>query len=313
MEFVSEIPRKFTSVVGKSLEESVSLQEYSHFKIGGEADYLFTATSPEDLINAIHFARDSKLNYYVIGGGYNILFDDAGFRGLIIYNQVKCIEFKQESEVIIASGSTLEELVNTCRENGYGGVEFLVGIPGTVGGAVYGNAGAFDQDIGEILTSARLLTSSGELKTVQRSFFSFDYRQSRLKQTRDILLEASLEVYPRDKQQIESHTQDYLKRRETKHPPRGIACAGSYFKNPLLPSGEKVPAAFLLDKVGAKSLHVGDARVYSGHANFIINKGNARSQDVRELASRLKKRVKNKFDIKLEEEVIFLPAVPLKS
>lgn len=306
----SAIADGFLQCVGKPVEKSVPLWQYSHFKIGGDADYFFEATTEKDLIESISFARTRRLPFFVVGGGFNLLFDDAGFRGLIIRNRVTGIETSGETEISIASGTSLESVLEFCLEEERGGLEFLVGIPGTVGGAVFGNAGAFDQDIGAVLNHAHLFTLTGEVKHVDQAYFSFAYRYSSLKDTLHTLLRVTLESFRKDRSHIESLLQEYMKRREKKHPPWGVACAGSFFKNPQLPSGEKVPAAFLLDKAGAKGMHVGDAEVFSGHANFIINRGQASSQDVRDLAARLKERVQERFEVKLKEEVIFLPAVP---
>lgn len=307
----SDFADAFFQAVGKPLEKSVPLWQYSHFKIGGEADFFFEATTEEDLIKAVIFTRKEKLSTFVIGGGFNLLFDDAGFRGVIIRNRVTGIHPLGESEISVASGTSLESLLEFCLEEERGGLEFLVGIPGTVGGAVFGNAGAFDQDIGAALNHAQLLKPTGEIIQVDKAFFSFAYRYSSLKKTTHVLLKATLESFAKDRQHIESLLHEYMKKREKKHPPWGVACAGSYFKNPQLSSGEKVPAAFLLDKVGAKGMRVGDAEVFSGHANFIINRGKATSHDVRELAALLKEKVHKRFAVELREEVIYLPAEPV--
>ena len=239
-----------------------------------------------------------------------MLFDDRGYRGLILRNGIKGMRLEEPGRIHAASGSTLEELMTFCLDRELGGLEFLVGIPGTIGGAVYGNAGAFDQDIGQVLREARLLTLSGEIVRVEHDYFAFSYRYSALKKGGAVLLEGVLEGCARDRVHIREQLSVYRKKRENRHPPREVACAGSYFKNPVLPSGEKVPAAFLLDQIGAKGMTVGGAAVFAGHANFIINRDRARSEHVRELASQLKARVKDRFGVDLEEEVIFLPAEP---
>ncbi len=303
-------PERFRTEVGRPLEEGVSLGPYSNFRIGGRADFFFDAVTEEELVRAALFAREHGLRHRIIGGGYNLLFDDRGFRGLILRNAVRGIRLEAPSRIIATSGSTLEELMTFCLDQELGGLEFLVGIPGTIGGAVYGNAGAFDQNIGQVLQEARILTLSGEVVRIERDFFSFSYRNSALKKSGHILLEAVLEGYTRDRGHIREQQDEYCRKRENRHPPRDVACAGSYFKNPTLPSGEKVPAAFLLDQIGAKDMEVGAAAVYPGHANFIINQGRATSQQVRELAARLKSRVRERFGVDLEEEVIFLPAEP---
>ena len=300
--------KQFSKILGKSLQQSVSLQEHANFKVGGHADYFFTASSLPDLVQAVHTARDNGMPYYIIGGGYNLLFDDDGFRGLIIKNSVLGIESKETTKIDVFSGTHLWDLVQFSVANSLEGLEFLAGIPGTVGGAVFGNAGAFDRDIGSFLAEALILNKGGEQVQVGRDYFAFDYRQSRLRTDRDILLKATFSLQKGIRKDIQERIAENLEKREKKHPPKGVACAGSFFKNPVLPDGKRIPAAYFLDKVGAKTLSVGGAAVFSDHANFIINKKGATSNDILCLALELKNRVKQEFEIELEEEVIYLPA-----
>ena len=287
---------------------SVPLWEYANFKVGGTADYFFLASSLEELVGAVRLARQLKMPYYIIGGGYNLLFDDRGFRGLIIKNGVCGLEKKGPAEVAVYSGTPIRELLEFCVVNGLAGFEFLAGIPGTVGGAVFGNAGAFDRDIGSFLSDALVLNDKGEMVRVNRDYFAFDYRKSRLRASGELLLKATFSLQVGIREEIESEMAENLEKRKTKHPPSGAACAGSYFKNPAPPGGKRIPAAYFLDRVGAKELCIGGAAVFSGHANFIINRNDATAGDILNLARELKKRVKQKFGIQLEEEVIFLPA-----
>lgn len=304
-----DFPSLFFKALGKPLKKSVLLRNNSNFKIGGKADYFFEAFSKPELVNAVRIARECGLPYYVIGGGYNVLFDDEGFHGLIIKNEVKGLSrlgLKEEIEVF--SGTPLKDLVQFCLKDGLSGFEFLAGIPGTVGGAVFGNAGAFRKSIGNFLKRALLLNERGEEMRVEKEYFAFHYRHSFLKKKHDLVLKVVFALKEGNRQIIKMKIEENLEKRRKKHPPQDIACAGSYFKNPILPDGSKVAAAYLLDQVGARGLKVGRATVYPAHANFIINLGGASSHDVLSLAKELKKRVKVKYGIKLEEEVFFLPA-----
>lgn len=306
-----DFPEFFLKNVRKPLMQSVSLRDYSNFNIGGRADYFFEAASSRDLINAVHIARAASVRFYIIGGGYNLLFDDKGFRGLIIKNGVKGIKKKEGiPEVEVFTGTTMEDLLRFCVEQSLSGLEFMAGIPGTVGGAVFGNAGAFEQGIGDLMTEAQLLDAKGEQIRVGRDYFEFTYRHSALKEKHDILLSAVFELRAAESSAIEAQIEENLIMREKKHHPYNLPCAGSYFKNPVLPGGKKVAAAYYLEKVGAKKMKVGGAAVYSKHSNFIVNQENASAQDVSRLARELKRLVKEKFDVDLEEEVIFLPADP---
>ena len=290
---------------------SVPLHDYSNFKIGGTADFFFEAASNKELVDAVICVREASVPYYIIGGGYNLLFDDIGFRGLIIKNGVKGIQKKEGiPELEAFAGAPLEDLLRFCVEQGLGGLEFAAGIPGTLGGAVFGNAGAFEQSIGDFLKEALLLDAKGRQVQVGRDYFEFKYRHSFLKEKHDVLLSAVFELREEEGKTIKALIDGNLEKREKKHPPHDLPCAGSYFKNPVLSSGERVPAAYFLEKIGAKKLKVGGAAVYSGHSNFIVNQENASAQDVVQLAQELKRRVKETFDVELEEEVIFLPAGP---
>jgi len=301
----------FLDNVGKPLKKSVLLRDYSNFKIGGEADYFFEATSITELVKSILLAREHSFPYFIIGGGYNLLFDDDGFRGLIIKNSVKGIkQMGNKAEIEALAGTPLRDLIQFSIDKGLSGFEFLAGIPGTVGGAVFSNAGAFGNSIGKFLKDAEILSREGKRVKVKKDYFEFRYRHSALSKKYDVFLRAVFELHQREKEEIKARIEENLEKRRSNHPPEDVACAGSYFKNPVLPDGRRVPAAHFLDKVGAKNMRIGGAAVYGGHANFIINKEKASTQDVLRLAQELKRRVRERFGVELEEEVIFLPAGP---
>ncbi|MFB0564657.1 MAG: UDP-N-acetylmuramate dehydrogenase [Candidatus Aminicenantaceae bacterium] len=297
----------FLEKVEKPLEQDVLLSRYSNFRIGGKADYFFEANSIAEIKSSISAANSCRIPCYLVGGGYNILFDDDGFRGLIIRNKVKGIMIREQEGVEVLSGTSLDALLQFLTEKSLTGLEFLAGIPGTVGGAVFGNAGAFDQCIGDFLKEAFLLDEKGNDQRVERDYFKFSYRQSNLRKRHRVLLKAFFQLRKGDKKKIEKKIGENLRIRKEKHPSEDTACAGSYFKNPVLSDSKKVAAGFLLDKVGAKNIQIGRAAVHPDHANFIINLDKASARDVLSLAQELKERVKEKFGIELEEEVVFLP------
>ena len=299
----------FLETIGKPLKQSILLKDHSSFRIGGMADYFLEASSTLELVNAVCLAREYSLSYYVIGGGYNILFDDDGFRGLIIKNEARGFRReKKKEEIEVLSGTPLKDLVRFCMKEGLSGFEFLAGIPGTVGGAVFSNAGALGENIGNFLKEALLLNDKEEEARVKKEYFAFNYRHSFLKQKHDLLLKAVFVLQEGEREKIKERIEENLEKRKIKHPPEDTACAGSYFKNPVFPDGEKVTAAYLLEQVGANALRVGEATVFPSHSNFIINQEKASSRDILSLASELKRRVREKYGIELEEEVIFLPA-----
>jgi UDP-N-acetylmuramate dehydrogenase len=279
----------------------------SSFGIGGPADFFFEARSQGELEKAVAAAAGENVPFYVIGSGTNILFDDAGFRGLIVRNRLEGV-VRDGHRLMVLSGTGLSAVLRETLSGGLAGLEFLAGIPGTVGGAVSGNAGAFGASIGEFLETATLLSRDGKQAVLRKEELEFGYRTSKLKREPAVVLRADLACSPGDREASEAKIRENLEHRRSKHPPWGTACAGSYFKNPWPPGGDRLPAGRLLEMAGARGLAVGDAAVYEKHCNFIINKGNAGSGDVLRLAEDLKERVLRQFGVRLEEEVIHLRA-----
>jgi len=298
-----EVYKKLIEALGDRLKQDVPLASHTTFGIGGKADLFYPARKPEELVCAIRMAQKLKLRFFLLGGGSNILVSDSGFRGLVIRNACQDISVNQNS-ITCQSGAFLGDVVTLASKRSLSGLEFAAGIPGTVGGAIRGNAGAFGKSVGNVLTKAVILTEKGEIEEVKRDFFRFAYRESRLKQTKDVLLSATFKLKKRDKKEIEEKIRRNLKERE-KSLPLEEKSAGCFFKNVTL-NNRKIPAGFLLDQIDAKGMHEGDAKVSAQHANIVINAGNAKSVDVRKLARKLKKKVKEKFDIKLEEEVVYI-------
>lgn len=301
--------RSFREAVGKPLRQSVSLRRQSSFRIGGRADYFFSAGTARELEDCLRFARDQAILHYVIGAGTNLLFADEGFRGLIVKNEVKGIDRKPGDCLIrVRSGTALADLVEFSREEGLAGLEFAAGIPGTVGGALFGNAGAWGSSVGQRLVEGILFDEAGVKMRVKNDFFKFGYRQSVLKKRPLTVLEAVFELWKGDPALIQERIEENLGKRRAPCPSDKMAYCGSFFKNPVLPDGTKLAAGRLLEKVGAKELSVGRAAVCAGHANFIINLGRAKAADVLGLAREMKARVEREFGIVLEEEIIYLPA-----
>jgi UDP-N-acetylmuramate dehydrogenase len=304
----ARIAAAFREAVGKVPARDVPLKEMSSFRIGGPADLFFEATTGEELAASIGFARRTRVSWYVIGGGNNILFADEGFRGLIVRNRTLGLTSGTEpGEIALLSGTPLSRLLQQALDGGLEGLDFLAGIPGTVGGALYGNAGAFGRAMSDIFLRATLLGDDGTELPVTPEDMAFGYRHSALKARPAVVLSAVLRAVPGDPEQVRKAVRDNLECRRERQPAWGTPCAGSYFKNPVLADGRKVPAGRLLEEAGAKELRVGDAAVFAGHANFLINLGAARAADVLALAAELKKRVKEGSGIRLEEEVIYLP------
>jgi UDP-N-acetylmuramate dehydrogenase len=305
----ASLPRLFREALERPLERRVSLRRYSSFRVGGRADFFFAARSPEELKSCLAFAHEHSLSYYVIGSGTNMLFADEGYRGLILKNEVRGIDRKKGSgRVFVLAGTPLADLVSFGLEEGRAGLEFAAGIPGTVGGAVFGNAGAWGRAIGQLLIEAVLLDGKGREVRVGNTDFEFGYRRSILKTRHLTILQVVLRLRKGDRGRIRAGMEESLAKRKAPCPSPKMAYAGSFFKNPVLPDGKKLAAGRLLEKVGAKELRKGGAAVYAGHANFILNCGGATAAEIRALAGTLKARVKKEFGIILEEEIIYLPA-----
>ncbi|NTV80077.1 MAG: UDP-N-acetylmuramate dehydrogenase [Candidatus Aminicenantes bacterium] len=297
----------FLEKLGEAPSENVPLSAMSSFGIGGPADFFFEARTEGELETAVSLAAAEKYPFYVIGGGYNLLFDDAGYRGLILRNRLEGV-LREGHRLRVLSGTGLPCVLREALAAGLSGLEFLAGIPGTVGGAIYGNAGAYGWSIGDVLESAELFFPSGERRTVPREALGFGYRDSALKKGGGIVLSSVLMCSPGDSRESEARIREILEKRRAKHPPLGTACAGSYFKNSCSASGARIAAGKLLEEAGARGRSVGDAAVSDVHCNFIVNRGDAKARDVLSLAEELKDRVFRAFGIRLEEEVIYLRA-----
>ncbi len=309
-----------------SISYGVNMKGHTTFMIGGPADAFIEANSPEGLLKAVKGARALGIPYFILGGGSNLLINDKGISGIVIKNRYKNITILDAQNsgyllssdgpvegddsvfLLIGSGTKLSEIVNFACDNALSGCEFLAGIPGTFGGAVYGNAGAYGKSVGDLLVMAKLIDSSSAINCVERDYFNFGYRTSRLKSTEELLLSAVIKLCRGDEKKIKTEVDSIITNRHLKHPPEYLGCAGSFFKNiaPVTPNARRIAAGYFLELAGAKEVKYGCAEVYSKHANFIINPGGATCADVRELSRVLKSKVLEKFGLLLEEEVIYI-------
>lgn len=279
--------------------QNEALSQYCTFRIGGPADFFAIAKNTEELLEAVKFAKEKAIPYFIIGSGTNILFDDKGFRGLIIKNQSQNIT-AEDDKITADAGVPISQLLEKSLKNNLSGLEKWAGLPGTVGGAVYGNAGCNGLETKDILTKAQILDpKTDETKEADNKYFNFAYRYSKLKESDEILLNATFKlekqsISPEEQQKI---TEEIQKNRVEKQPP-GFS-SGSFFKNP---SPDK-PAGMLIDQAGLKGKTIGKAQISEKHANFILNLGGATSEDIKNLAKLAKQEIKTKFNINLKEEV----------
>ena len=288
---------------GSTLEFNRDLAPLTSYKTGGRARYFLAAESAGEIIRAVRSAERLGLPFFLMGSGSNLLVSDDGYDGLVVRVSVGGMKLLSETEIECGAGEELKDLVDFATENGLSGLEFAAGIWGTVGGAVYGNAGAFGGEIGSILTSATLVDHDGRVHDVTPSELGFAYRHSVLKETHEVVVTTRFRLTPADRATVRSKVEEILQARSQRHPESGSA--GCFFKNIPDPTQEhgKLPAGRLLEQVGAKQMRVGGARVYEKHANIIVNSGNATSTDIRRLADILKQKVREQFGIELQEEV----------
>lgn len=274
--------------------ENISIAPYTTLKIGGVADYFFEAKDQMDLVAALNFAKEKDVPYFLLGGGSNVLFSDGGYRGLVIVNHAKNIRIEEES-VSVESGFSLAELVQKTTAEHLQGLETLAGIPGTVGGAVRGNAGTRGGEIGEKVTTVKVWRD-GDVIEVPHSECDFEYRHSAFKENKDVILEIMLKLDKTDQDlsEVVKHT---LIARANKQP-KGMTC-GSFFKNP---STER-SAGELIDLCGLKGTQIGGAKISEMHGNWIVNNGGASSEDVIKLKELAQEKVKEKFGVELMPEV----------
>lgn len=315
------IEAELRAALGEGLLLREPLSRHTTFRIGGPADYFFAARTPHELVAALRAAHALGLPAFLLGGGSNLLVADDGFRGLVVRNACDRIEF-EDTTVRAGCGADLLDLIGRCRDREVAGLEFAAGIPGTVGGALYGNAGCYGRDIGEFTVECACCTPDGlRVETLPASWFEFRYRDSRLKREPRALLTCVLRLARGSRAEIQKVIDEKLAIRREKHPQWQVEpTAGSYFKNlppdwrmpggKLSPGTRRVAAGQLLDEVGCRGLRVGDALVFPKHANMIVNAGHATARDVLELAARMKARVRDRFGVELEEEVMFLGVRP---
>lgn len=298
---------KFSS---QFIHQNVPIKHLVTFHLGGNADYFYTADSIESLCGAIDYAKNNKIPFFILGGGSNLVVSDKGIEGLVIHNQCEdiCEIDKEKKQIKLASGFSLSELVNLAKNESMAGAESFAGIPGSIGGAICGNAGAYGKSISDILLTCDIYTPEGEIQTVDKSYLQFEYRMSRIKKEPIVVLSAVFQLSDGNKEDIQNKIDEIISQRKEKHPDKGIGCAGSFFKNLPPKEGEtrRQAAGMFLDKVGAKEISVGGASVFEKHANFIINKGTATASDVKKLAQILKDKVKKELNITLEEEVRYI-------
>jgi UDP-N-acetylmuramate dehydrogenase len=302
------------------VRKNVALKDYTTYKIGGPAKYFFVAKKKDDLILALKTAKDFKLPVFILGGGSNILVSEKGFKGLVIKMDMRNVEFKG-NEALVEAGTDLTKLTYYTADLGLSGLEWAAGIPGTIGGAIYGHAQAFGIKISEAVKNVETIN----IKTLKKENFSkercrFSLKNSVFKKQKNlVIISAVLKFRRKDEAEIKKTIKEFLEYRRNGHP-INFPSAGSTFVNPVVKVKNKkllimfpelneynrkgvVPAGYLVAKCGLSGKKTGKAQISEKHANFIVNLGGAKARDVLALMNLTKKKVKKTFGINLETEV----------
>jgi UDP-N-acetylmuramate dehydrogenase len=312
---------QLSALPGTTVLRDTPLSAWTRFGIGGPADLFAEASNPQSFIEAWKIARASGLDTVVIGGGTNLVVADAGFRGVVLKLANRRI-YAEQNTLHADSGASLQALVDFTVEGGWKGIETMTGIPGSVGAAVYGNAGAYGHSIAEHVSRVSFFDGSAScVREFNNRQCEFHYRESVFKRNKDwIIFSTALEMRRGDTVELRAAADRILAIRNRKYPPT-MKCAGSIFKNFLLaelparvaneiPANViiegKVPSAWFLEQVGAKGMREGDIHVADYHANLIYNAGQGTAREVVGIIAELKQRVEQRWGVPLEEEVQYV-------
>ena len=279
----------------------IPMKEYTNLLIGGPADVFLRPEDPLSIRNLMVTLKKKNVPFFTLGGGTNVLVRDGGIEGVVLsLKEFRRIEVLKETEnyaeLFVEAGVPLQKLVNFCKERGYAGVEGLTGVPGSVGGAICGNAGSYGCEMKDTLVSVAIMDASGRLDRFKAEGLGFGYRSSGIAPT-DIVLSANMKLGRDEKEAVAARTGEFFAEKKQTQP-ISERSAGCVFKNP-----EGTPAGRLIDEAGCKGLKVGGIEVSIVHANFFVNAGAGTAADYLELMDRVSSAVQKKFGLTLEPEI----------
>lgn len=281
--------------------EKEPMKKHTTFRIGGEADCFVCVENTLQLKEVQAYLQGLQIPYYVLGNGSNLLVSDEGYRGVILEIGDKMSDIRVEGNCIVAqAGALMSKIAHVALEHGLTGLEFAAGIPGTIGGGVVMNAGAYGGELKDVITTVEVINRDGEILLLDNAAMEFGYRTSILKKQPYIVTEVKIALQEGAGEDIKATMDDLGKKRREKQPLE-FPSAGSTFKRP-----EGHFAGALIMNAGLRGFQVGGAQVSEKHCGFVINKGNATAEDVKELIKQVQKEVKTQFGVDLEPEVIFL-------
>lgn len=277
------------------------MKYHTTFRAGGCADYLVEPESVDAVREIVRLCRQENMPYYVVGNGSNLLVSDEGYHGVILHLYKNMSDFEiNGSHVKAQAGALLVRVAKTAAKEGLAGLEFASGIPGTIGGAMVMNAGAYGGEMKDVVTKVRVLLPDGTIRDYTGEEMDFGYRRSRVIEEQGIVLEAEMELKVDDSEAIVARMEELKNKRVSKQPLE-YASAGSTFKRP-----EGYFAGKLIEDAGLRGFQVGDAQVSEKHCGFVINRGNATATEIMELIQEVQKRVYEQFGVRLEPEVKLL-------
>lgn len=301
MNFNDEFNIRLSNLIpDKNIEKDILMKQYTSFKVGGPVDILITPDDYMQVVQIIDLCKEYGIRYYIMGNGSNLLVKDGGIRGIVI-KLSKLNKITVEDEKVIAeAGAALSLTSRKALQSSLTGLEFACGIPGSIGGAVAMNAGAYNGEISQIIESALIIDNKGKIKKISKEELELGYRMSSILKYGYVVLQVTLHLKKGIYSKIDERMKDLTRRRLEKQPLE-FPSAGSTFKRPV-----GYYAAKLIEDTGLKGLSVGDAEVSKKHSGFIINKGNASAKDIIDLIKLVQKKVKEKFNVDLNTEVLII-------
>lgn len=300
--------------------ENVPMSEHTSFKVGGPARYFVKAESVNDIVQALEFAKEQGLPYFILGKGTNLLVSDNGFMGIVIQLGKAFSEITNlgNGKVLVKGATPLARFARHTINEGLAGIHKLAGIPGSLGGAIYMNAGAYGQDISQTCTEVESIDEAGNIHKRTADECRFDYRHSVFQEPaanghQEFILSATFQLTPaanenKTVQDLESEMQECMEKRR-KSQPLSMPNAGSTFKRLLLGAADtpnQIAPGYYIEQAGLKGFRIGGAEVSQVHANFIVNADHATANDIKELSEHVQRVVAEKFNIHLQREIILL-------
>ncbi len=299
--------RKIYELLTKEIKEGIvkidePMKKHTNFKIGGNADIFIIAKKLEEIKYVIKFSEENSTPLTILGNGSNVLVSDKGIRGIVLQIALKEINIKQDKNVLVEveAGVMLGALAQILLKQSISGFEFAAGIPGTIGGAIRMNAGAYGGEMKDIVKNVTILKESGEIATITNEQCEFSYRHSRFTNSKEIVIKATLNLPYGEKKEIQAKMEEYAQSRREKQP-LNLPSAGSTFKR-----GHDFITAKLIDECGLKGYTSGDAQVSTLHAGFVVNLGNATAQDVLNVVNHVKQVVLEQTGKQIELEIELL-------